>query len=166
MRVKLIITLLVLVVTPSAFAQSTQKSFAILTGLAGEWRGNDTLGHRVRITFRVVSGGSALLSELVEAEQQEDMITMFHLDGARLLLTHYCSAGNQSRMEGTASADGKTITFSLIDVTNLKADQSGHMQRLVIRPLERDYHTEEWTSVENGKETTVTFHMRRMKGRV
>lgn len=164
MQVRPIIAVLVLLLGASVSAQSpAQRSFASLTGLAGHWRGTDTLGHRVQITFRVISGGSALLSELVEPEEQEDMITMFHLDGHRLLLTHYCSAGNQPRMEGTASSDGKTITFDFIDATNLKPHQIGHMRRLVIRLLDPDHHTEEWTFVENGKETKAISDMRRLK---
>ncbi len=33
----------------------------------------------------------------------ENMITMFHMDGDRLLMTHYCGAGNQPRMKLVAS---------------------------------------------------------------
>lgn len=163
MKVKTMVTLFALLLCASAgLAQSTaQQSFGVLKSLIGEWQGKDTLGHQVEITFRVVSGGSALLSEFVEPGQKEDMITMFHVDGNRLLLTHYCSAGNQPRMKGVISPDGKTITFDFVDVTNLSPSKAGHMRKLVIYILSPDHHTEEWTFVENGKEDKVLSDMHR-----
>ncbi len=165
MKAAPIVTLFALLLCTSAgLAQSTaQQSFDALKGLAGEWQGKDTLGHQVEIIFRVTSGGSALLSELVEPSQKEDMITMFHVDGDRLLLTHYCSAGNQPRMKGVISPYGKTITFDFVDVTNLSSPKAGHMRGLMIHILSPDHHTEEWTFVENGKESKVLSGMQRTK---
>jgi hypothetical protein len=132
-----LITLLSLSLSASAgLAQSTSRqSFVLMKNLAGKWRGKDTLGNQVEVTFRVMSKGSAILSEYVESggKEDEDMVTMIHLDGDRLLATHYCSAGNQPRMKGTLSPDGKTITFDFVDATNLSSPQAGHMQRLVIK---------------------------------
>ena len=60
----------------------------------------------------------------------ETMVSMIHLDGPnRLLMTHYCGAGNQPRMQASVSPDGKTITFNYVDATNLSAPDAGHMQR-------------------------------------
>jgi len=102
-------TLIVLFTTllwmcPSLGQPSIKESFEALKSLAGEWRGNDTMGHQAEIRFRVTRGGTALVSELVEPNHQaqsleDDMITMIHLDGDRLLLTHYCGADNQPRMK-------------------------------------------------------------------
>lgn len=149
---------------PAGWAQSSaQKSFDALKTLVGKWRGEDTLGHRVTVTFRLTAKGSALLSEFVESDENEDMITMIHLDGDRLLATHYCSAGNQPRMTAAISPDAKTITFDFVDGTNIPAPESGHMQRLVIRIPSQSRHIEEWTYVENGKQDTVVSKVRRVK---
>ncbi len=162
-------TLFALLLCASAgLAQSpAQQSFDALKGLAGEWAGEDTLGHEAQITFRVTSGGAALLSELIEPNhaepsQREDMITVFHLDGDRVLLTHYCSAGNQPRMKGRLSPDGKTITFDFVSATNLSSPRTGHMRQVVIKILGADQHTEEWTFFENGKESKDLFELRRV----
>ena len=149
---------------PAGWAQSPAKqSFDALKTLVGRWQGEDTLGHRVTVTFRPTAKGSALLSEFVESGENEDMITMIHLDGDRLLATHYCSAGNQPRMRAAISLDAKTVTFDFMDGTNIRAPHSGHMQRLVIRILSPGRHIEEWTYVENGKEDTVVSDVRRVK---
>ncbi len=86
-------------------------------------------GQPVEVDYRVTSNGSALMSEI---KGKEDMISMFNLDGDRVMMTHYCSAGNQPRMVASASPDGKTFTFAFLDVTNLATPDAGHMNRLVI----------------------------------
>ena len=56
-----------LLCTSAGLAQSAaQQSFDALKGLTGEWRGKDTLGHQVEVTFRAISGGSAVLSEFMK----------------------------------------------------------------------------------------------------
>ena len=165
MKTRSIVLLLTLVFSVTfALAQSeAQKSFAALKSLAGVWQGKDILGHAAQVSYRVTGGGSALLSELVEPEGGEHMITMFHLDGDRLLLTHYCTAGNQPRMKATASPDGKTMAFDFLDATNLDRPATGHMRRVVFTLLDADHHTEEWTFVEGGKKTKDVFDLRRRK---
>jgi hypothetical protein len=69
---------------------------------------------------------------------------MFHLDGDRLILNHYCDAGNQPRMVGTISPGGKTITFNFLDATNLLSSQVGHMQHVVFNLIDSDHQTELW----------------------
>ena len=91
-----------------------------------------------------------------------EMISMFNLDGAdKLVLTHYCAAGNQPRMQASVSPDGKTITFTFVDATNLKTPDAGHMDRMVLTLLDENHHTEDWTFVDHGKEMKESFDLRR-----
>ena len=115
----------------------------------------------LQVSFKVVSGGSAVMSE-IHGHGPENMISMFHLDGPnRLLMTHYCGAGNQPRMQASVSPDGKTITFTFVDATNLASPDAGHMQRMVLTMLDDNHHTEEWTFVDHGKEMKELFDLRR-----
>jgi len=151
--------LILALATTTALAQSdAQKSFDRLKSLAGSWQGKDQSSRSVQVSYRVTSGGSALMSEI---QSEEDMITMFHLDGDRLLMTHYCGAGNQPRMKATASPDGKTITFEFLDATNLASPQAGHMHRVVFTMIDANHHTEEWTFLDNGKEVKEVFDLQR-----
>jgi hypothetical protein len=135
-----------------------QKSFERLMSLAGAWQGKTQEGRPVKVSYRVTSNGSALLSEIAEPE---GMITMFHLDGGRLLMTHYCVAGNPPRMQAAASRDGKTITFNFVDATNLATPDTGHMQRLVLSLVDAHHHVEAWCFLANGKEVTERFDLYR-----
>jgi len=130
----------VVVLVAFAYASESQASFEKLKSLEGTWTGK-AMGQEVEVSFRVTSAGSAVMSEI---RGKEDMITMFHMAGDRLMMTHYCGAGNQPRMLGKMSPDGKTISFDYLDATNLLPEQPGHMQHLVITIPDADHHTESW----------------------
>jgi hypothetical protein len=151
----------VLASTRAFAASDAQKSFEQLRGLSGSWEGKTSSGQPVEVDYRSTSMGSALMSEIKNVK--EDMITMFNLDGNRLLLTHYCAAGNQPRMLATASSDGKTITFDFLDATNLSSPDAAHMAQVVISILDTNHHTEEWTFADHGKEMKEVFDLWRKK---
>jgi hypothetical protein len=137
----------VLLTTFAPAASDGSKAFAKLKSLEGSWSGKTPDGHTVQVSNRVTSSGSVLMSEITG---QEDMITMFHLDGGRLLMTHYCAAGNQPRMVASLSPDGKTITFDFLDATNLLPSQGGHMERVVFTLIDADHHSEDWQFAQDG----------------
>jgi hypothetical protein len=144
----------------AALAQSdAQKSFTQLKALTGSWEGKSLDGKPLLVSYRETAGGSAVLSEILG---DHEMITVFNLDGPnKLLMTHYCAAGNQPRMQASVSPDGKTITFIFVDATNLASPDAGHMQRMVLTVLDDNHHTEDWTFVDHGKEMKEFFDLRR-----
>ncbi len=152
---------LFLLAATTVFAQSDAKTtFEHLKALNGTWEGKSPDGNTVRVAFRPTSGGSALMSEVMG---EHEMITMFHMDNDRVLMTHYCGAGNQPRMQASASPDGKTITFTFVDATNLSRPKDGHMHKLVITMPDADHHSEDWTFAQDGKETREHFELARLK---
>jgi hypothetical protein len=144
-----------------AFAQTdAQKGFTAIKNLPGTREGKGPDGHAFQVTFKVVSGGSAVESEILVPN--EDMISMFHMDGDnRLMLTHYCAAGNQPRMQASVSPDGKTIAFAYVDATNLTTPDMGHMQKMVLTLIDDNHHTEEWVFADHGKEQKELFDLHR-----
>jgi hypothetical protein len=158
------VSLVVLLASLAAHAQSgAQPSFDSIKALAGNWEGKGQMSDPVQVSFRVTSGGTAVMSEIVSHMngKAEDMITMFNMDGDRLLLTHYCAAGNQPRMKASASADGKTLTFDFIDATNLSSSDAPHMHRVVFNFIDGNHHTEEWHFAVGGKEMVETFDLQK-----
>ncbi len=128
-----------------------QKSFDKLKTLAGTWVGQvrttplaaDVEGKELHATLRVTSTGNAILHEMQGMSGPDDPITMLYLDGDRLMLTHYCDAGNRPRMTARTSADGKTVEFDFLDVSG--PTQYGHMDHAVFTIIDANHHTEEWT---------------------
>ena len=154
--------LIVVALAATAFAQTdAQKAFSVIKSLPGTWEQKAADGRTLQITFKAVSGGSAVMSEIM-GQGPEDMISMFHMDGPnKLLMTHYCGAGNQPRMQAAVSPDGKTITFTYFDATNLEAPDAGHMQKMVLMMIDENHHTEDWTFSDHGKEMKESFDLRR-----
>ena len=161
MRALRIAACIVLTAT-AAFAQSgAQRSFDQLKSLAGSWEGKNSMGQPVQVSYRMTAGGSALMSEIVG--HGETMISMFNFDGSnRLLLTHYCTVGNQPRMLASPSPDGKTVTFNFVDATNLDTPEAGHMDHVVIAVLDPNHHTEEWVFADHGKVLKQFFDLKRV----
>jgi len=151
--------LFVALAATASFAQSdAQKSFNQLKALTGSWEGKTPDGRPLQVSFRETAGGSALMTEI---QGDHGMISMIHMDGPdKLLMTHYCAAGNQPRMQASVSPDGKTITFTFFDGTNIAPD-SGHMQSMVLTVLDSNHHTEDWTFAAPGKEMKQFFDLRR-----
>jgi hypothetical protein len=162
--IRILLSILVLASATAALAQtSAQKSFDQLKSLAGSWEGKNAEGKPVQVSFRDTAAGSALMSEIHgHGHGPENMISMIHLDGPdRLMLTHYCGAGNQPRMTASGSPEGKTITFDFVDATNLATPDAGRMQRVVFTVIDANHHTEDWTFADHGKEMKELFDLHR-----
>ena len=142
-------------------AQSdAHKSFDMLKGMEGNWAGKNNQGQPVQVSFRMTAGGSALMSE-IHGQGPENMITMFHMDCDRLVMTHYCGAGNQPRMK-VISSDAKSVSFEFFDGTNIGPGE-GHMQHVTFTQPDSDHHVEEWVFVDHGKEMKEVFTLARVK---
>ena len=155
--------LILLLISTAALAQSAaQKSFEQLKSLAGAWEGSVD-GKPMQVSLRVTSMGNTLMHEMKGAGP-DDPITLFHLDGERLLLTHYCDAGNQPRMVANISPDGKTIVFNFLEATNLLSTQMGHMQRVTFTFIDSDHHSEKWEfAMADGKQMGALLDLKRTK---
>ena len=153
------LTIATLFAATAAVAQSdAQKTFDKLRTLSGSWEGKTSDGRVIQLENRMTSGGSAMLSEI---KTDEDMISIVHMDGNRVLMTHYCGAGNQPRFKASMSPDGKVVTFDFLDATNLTA-QPDHMQHVVFTIPDANHHSEDWTFVQrDGKELHEHFDLQR-----
>jgi hypothetical protein len=147
---------------PARETIDTKAAFARLKTLAGQWEAQTGAG-KAQVSYEVIAGGTAL----VERDSMGDMpamITVYHLDGDRLMLTHYCMAGNQPRMQAEAY-DPSTgeIQFRFLDATNL-APGGGHMHNATFHISGTDRFTSAWDFYQDGKSAkTETFEYTRVK---
>jgi len=155
-------------------ASDAQKSFDALKTLAGNWKAIVTTdppmpdtgqGITTDVWLRVTSRGNAIVHEMKETGSPDDVthdhpVTMLYLDGDRLLLTHYCDAGNRPRMAARTSPDGKTVEFDFVDIAG--STQFGHMQHAVFTLVDANHHTEDWTYLMPGdKPMHAHFELKR-----
>jgi hypothetical protein len=121
-----------------------------LKSLVGDWQA-DTPAGKETLTYELIAGGTALL-EHERADNHPEMLTVYHLDGKRLMLTHYCMAGNQPRMEARSFNPGDgDIQFQFVDATNMPNPQATHMHSVSMRLIDDRHLSSDWRLFENGK---------------
>jgi len=140
-------------------ALDAPTAFDRLRGLEGSWVGETEEGLTAHKDYRLVANGTALLEEYdVEGRDDRHMLTVYHLDGDRLLLTHYCVAGNQPRMEADLSGSASDrLDFELVDATGLERAGEGHMHSAHFRFLPDGSMEQEWVFLEEGRDA---YHAR------
>ena len=148
----------------TASAQSdAKKAFEKMKTLAGSWQGT-VMDIPINFTIRTASSGTAILHEgdTSGGGPPKHEITMFYLEGDRLLATHYCDAGNRSRWEGKMSPDGKAIEFSFLDVAG--PTRGGYLKDMVITMIDADHHIVGFTFVmPDGKPIQLRGEFQRTK---
>ena len=152
------------IATPAAAPAQSRSSAAFekMKSLAGDWRARLEDGSIVDIGYEVTANGSALLERI--GAPGEAMVSIYHQDGDRLLMTHYCSVGNQPRMSATVPAGAvKTLTFTFLDVSNLASASASYMSGLTISFKDANHVTAVWTNHEGGKDVPMTFELERKK---
>jgi hypothetical protein len=144
-------------------AAKPTDGFDRLKILAGSWIADGEDGKPFSSSIRLVSNDTAL-EETFETAKEHQMITVYSADGDRVALTHYCSIGNQPRME-TPAANSVTdeFVFSFTGATNLPAPDAPHMHRLVLQIDDADHFSETWTFREKLGDTKRTFNFVRKK---
>jgi hypothetical protein len=134
-----------------------------MKSLVGEWEGRYEGKAPVHVSYKIVSKGTTLMETISNADEP-DMVTMYTPDGGRVLMTHYCSAGNQPRMRAEAmSPDPKKISFGFVDVSGLATPGASHMHHLDVTFKDPDHFAQQWTYRADGKDMVSTFEFTRRR---
>jgi hypothetical protein len=133
--------------------------FQRLTGLVGEWTGETAIHRIFRVTYRLIANGTVLTEHWVMSPTRESM-TVYHMDGAVLLATHYCPQGNQPRLSYAPRSGTDAFHFTFVGATNLPDPAQSHQHAMWIRIEGKDAFTRSETYLEKGQSDTetMTFH--------
>jgi hypothetical protein len=135
---------------PRSDRSNDAAAFARLKTLEGEWEADTAMG-KAHLSYEVIAGGTALV-EKETGEKMPAMLTVYHLDGDRLLLTHYCMAGNQPRMQAKAfNPESGELEFQFLDATNFASPAAGHMHNVKFRFVDHNRLAAAWEFYENGE---------------
>ena len=125
-----------------------QVSFDALKSLAGTCTGqvtadppNPDIDGPIQVTTRVASRGNVLLHEITPGGVPEP--TMIYLDDDRLMLVHYCEAGNRPRMMARKSPEPKVVRFDFVDISG--STMPVYLHDFVFTIIDENRHTEDWT---------------------
>lgn len=133
--------------TPSS---ATLSAFEKLKTLVGEWEARDGVsygGKPIRISYKIVSQGSGVMETYTQVGVDIiEMVTVYHLDGDKLVAAHFCAVNNQVRLRAEPPVEGaKELRFSFVDASNLSVSNKEVMNNLVITFQDKDHFTQAWT---------------------
>src|SRR5580658_2736723 len=152
---------------PAPVKSEAQVSFGSLKGLAGVWAGQVTVDPPmpgadgpIQVTMRPASGGHALMHEMTPRGMIEP--TLIYVDGDRLMLVHYCDAGNRPRLVARKSASPKTVAFDFEDISGSTAP--AYLHNISFTVIDEGHHTEDLTFfMADGKELHAHFDLKRVQ---
>ena len=147
----------------AAGGSAAADAFAELKKLEGDWTGTAVPGQpAATVRFKTAQRGSVLV-ETFSAGTPNEMQTLYHLDGAKLVATHYCVAGNQPQMSlSPAKSKAGTFVFGFTGGTNLKAATDLHMHGSTLTVTDADHFESTVTTFRHGKllDTAVVKYTR------
>ncbi|MBI3634720.1 MAG: hypothetical protein HY216_00710 [Candidatus Rokubacteria bacterium] len=137
-----------------------------LKQLAGDWVGKGGAGDEqmdAAVTYRVTANGSAVMETLFPGTPHE-MITMYTLEKGAVVLTHYCSMGNQPHMRAKAGTPANELMFEFVPGAGINPAKDSHMHSASYKFIDADHIHSEWSDWEKGKLAQVMkFDMERKK---
>ena len=115
-----------------------------------------------QVIFKLTGAGSALVETQMPGAPHE-MVSVYHLDGEDLRMTHYCAAGNQPRMKlDRAKSRPAHLVFVFDGGSNLDPKKDIHIHGLEITFHEDGRVTSAWDGYAGGKPFgTTSFIMTR-----
>jgi hypothetical protein len=154
---------------PATTAAAHPAALETLKGLAGDWLAleDGPMTHKGDLVahYAVTAAGSAVV-ETVFPGTDHEMLTVYHADGADLVLTHYCMEGNQPRMRARAPR-GPRFDFAYDGGTNIDPARDRHMHSASLELVGADEIRGEWTEIAQGAPVFVarTHLARKTRGK-
>ena len=153
---------------PIAGAQSKSpaaQGFDRLKALQGDWIDVDGIfGEKgtVAVTYRVTGAGHTVV-ETFPVGTANEMVTVYHLDGNHLVLTHYCTSNTQPRMT-SPGLQGNTLAFDFAGGANIDPAKTSHMHAATIEFISADEIKGTWHNWNGGKaDHSATFRVVRKR---
>jgi hypothetical protein len=156
-----------------------KAAFARLKTLAGDWKAQASEEPKAEhssdkvpehkgessVIFKLTGAGSALVETQFPGSNHE-MVSVYHLDGEDLRMTHYCAAQNQPHVKlDRANSTPDQLIFVFDGGTNLDPQKDMHIHGVKISFHEDGKVTSAWEGYMGGKKAgTTSFLMSRQKG--
>jgi hypothetical protein len=129
---------------------------------AGAKDANEHFQGEINVNFKLTGAGSALVETQFPGTPHE-MVSVYHLDGDDLRMTHYCAAQNQPRLKlDRSNSTADHLVFVFDGGSNLNPDKDEHIHGLRITFHEDGKVTSAWEGYKDGKKAgTELFVMTR-----
>lgn len=135
-------------ISAASAATTAKDAFTKMKGLVGTWE--QSVGAQKFLTVYKLTGAGSALMETLGPDTPEEMVSMYHMDSDKLLLTHYCAAQNQPTLKLVPDSDPSVLHFVFVSGTNMKSSDM-HIHELKIRFIDKNHIKEDWQSYMGGK---------------
>ncbi len=149
---------------------TAKAAFERLKTLKGEWthagEGCDPTGEKEpgwdRVEYKLTGAGSALM-EVSGPGTKMEMISVYHLDGDDLKMTHYCPAQNQPRLKlDRGASKPERLVFAFDGGSNIDPAKDGYISGLVLDFRSDAVVKADWQFTQGGTQKQhTTFEMTR-----
>lgn len=142
---------------------TAQKAFESIQALVGDWEAKLDGGKTISVTYKMMSNNSVMVETFTTPSGRQTM-SVYHLDGTHLLLTHYCAQGNQPRLRFNARGSGPArFVFEFYDATNLVLPKAEHMVFLEAALVDADHFNQTYTYRAGKEQETTTLRFERVR---
>jgi hypothetical protein len=125
------ILLAVLPYAASATGASSKDVFEHLKTLAGDWHSTKEAS-ATTVNYRTIANGSSVVETWTMSPTRQSM-TVYTMDGERLLATHYCPQGNAPRLRMAETDATGAHRFAFLDGANLQDPSGSHEHAFWLR---------------------------------
>lgn len=139
---------LVLASSAAAAAPASKAAFEQLKSLAGDWHSTKK-GSATVVNYRAIANGSTVVESWTMSPTRQSM-TVYTMDGDRLLATHYCPQGNAPRLQFSATDTSGAHRFDFLDGANLQDPEGSHEHAFRLRLDASGAITRSETYIRNG----------------
>ena len=129
-----------------------------IKALAGHWEGTTTTDGKTEpaaVEYSVTSGGSAVVEKLFPGTPHE-MVSVYHDEAGKLMMTHYCMLGNQPKLQLVGS-QASAFNFDLAPGNSFDPAKDQHMHSLQLAFEGEKGLTQSWTCYLKGQSDHTTL---------
>ena len=113
------------------------EEFIALQKLVGSWRGDNEKGDSIQVDYRLTASNSVLVETWTFPGERE-ALTLYHMDGAHLMATHYCPIGNQPRLLLQKKQNDGRLDFQFTSATNMTSMAQAHEHAFDLQIIDAD----------------------------
>lgn len=152
--------------TLASLPSSTAPQLDQIKSLVGDWYevGDDGKPSETLVSsYRVTAGGHAVIETLFPGSEHE-MISIYHMDGGDLLLTHYCVLGNAPTYRAERSDAG--LVWRCQGAHNLARHGDAHMHEGHTQFVDKNRIVGKWLQTVDGEVSyTAEFDLVRVQNK-
>ena len=145
---------------PEKVVYDAASAMAFLTTTSGEWMPVSGAQHEhsatpaarpgAGVTVKTKAAGSAVVHQYRQGTPGE-METIFHMDGDKLLLTHYCALQNAPVLQFVKSDKPGELKFVFKGGTNFDPNVDAHLHESTFQIIDKNTIEQRSTVFTNGK---------------